>query len=66
MEFKVFDERKEKGLEDTAERALEQIEERDYEADLVASGIERTRIYKLGFAFEGKEVLVLEEAPKYA
>lgn len=66
MEFKVFDERKEKGLEDTARRALEQIEERDYEADLVASGIGRTRIYKLGFAFEGKEVLVLEETPKFA
>lgn len=61
MEFKVFDGRKEKSLEETAANALRQIEERQYEADLIAVGIRKERICKLGFAFEGKEVLVAME-----
>ncbi len=58
MEFKVFNARREKDLAETAANALLQIEERRYETDLVASGIARERICKLGFAFEGKDVIV--------
>lgn len=60
MEFKVLDERREKSLEETAQNALSQIEDRQYEADLLAAGIPKERIYKLGFAFCNKEVMVVE------
>ena len=60
MEFKVCEERTEKSLEQTAENALKQIEEKNYEADLLAAGIPAAKICKLGFAFQGKEVLVLK------
>ncbi len=60
IEFKVFDEKKENTLEDTARRALEQIEEKNYEAGLLARGIQRVRKY--GFAFQGKKVLIEEKA----
>ena len=56
MEFKVFDERKERSLEETLANALAQIEEKRYEADLIAAGISGEHICKLGFAFQGKEV----------
>jgi len=60
MEFKVCDERTEKSLEQTAENALKQIEEKNYEADLLAADIPAAKICKLGFAFQGKEALVLK------
>ena len=60
MEFKVFNEKKEKTIEETAVNALRQIEEKKYEADLLAAGIPGEKIYKLGFAFQGKEVYVEE------
>lgn len=56
IEFKLFDSRTEETLEDTTKRALEQIEEKNYEAELKARGIENVRKY--GFAFKGKEVLI--------
>ncbi len=59
LEFKVRDAKKEKDLEETAANALRQIEEKCYETDLLAEGIPKERIYKLGFAFEGKDVLVV-------
>ena len=59
LEFKVFDAKKEQSLEQTAANALKQIEEKNYEADLIAAGIGRGQIYKLGFAFQGKDVLVV-------
>ena len=58
MEFKVFNARKEKTLEDTVEAALNQIEEKQYDATLLSKGIPVERIYKYGFAFEGKKVLI--------
>ncbi len=58
IEFKVFNPRKEKTLEDTVRTALEQIEEKKYETALTARGISKEQIYKYGFAFEGKNVLI--------
>ena len=58
IEFKVFNPRKEKTLEDTVRTALEQIEEKKYEPALTARGIPKEQIYKYGFAFEGKNVLI--------
>ena len=49
----------EKDLSDTAKRALQQIKEKQYDADLIAKGIAKERIYKYGFAFRGKECLIL-------
>ena len=45
-------------LEDTAKSALRQIEEKDYDAELVSIGIPKERIRHYGFAFEGKKVLI--------
>ncbi|MCD7764157.1 MAG: ATP-binding protein [Lachnospiraceae bacterium] len=58
IEFKVFDSKKETTLEETAKRALEQIETKKYEIDLKARGIKT--VCKYGFAFRGKEVLIQE------
>ncbi len=58
IEFKVLDGDCEKTLEDTARSALKQIEERHYEDELLESGLNPDEIYKYGFAFSGKEVLI--------
>lgn len=60
LEFKVFNSRKETSLDDTIQSALTQIEEKNYEADLIARGIPAEHICKYGFAFEGKNVLIGE------
>ena len=58
LEFKVHNPKKEKTLEETVEVALKQIEEKQYEAGLIERGIAKEDIYKYGFAFEGKTVLI--------
>jgi hypothetical protein len=59
FEFKVKDkDDDETTLEDTVKNALTQIEEKQYEQELIQTGIPKANIRKYGFAFEGKKVLI--------
>ena len=58
MEFKVQNMTKEKSLEQTVENALCQINEKEYDTELLARGIKKERIRHYGFAFCGKKVLI--------
>ena len=58
LEFKIYEQETEEGLEDTVQAALMQIEGKQYEASLIEKGILAKDIRKYGFAFEGKRVLI--------
>ncbi len=58
IEFKVLDKKKEKSLEETVQRALKQIEEKEYSRGLLDRGFPPDQIRKYGFAFDGKKVLI--------
>ena len=58
LEFKAFNPRKEKTLEDTVANALQQINEKDYDCELLSRGVQKENIFHYGFAFEGKKVLI--------
>ena len=58
IEFKVHEPDEEESLQDTVRTALDQITEKNYDAELLAQGISAERIRHYGFAFEGKKVLI--------
>ena len=58
LEFKVQDTEEEKTLKESVEAALRLINEKKYEAELIAEGIMPERIRKYGFAFAGKKCLI--------
>ena len=58
IEFKVINPRKENSLEETIEAALKQIEEKNYDAELINRGVKEENIHHYGFAFKSKEVLI--------
>ena len=55
MEFKIS--KTKKGMEESAEKALKQIDEKKYDTKLKARGVKN--ILKIGIAFYGKEVKVV-------
>ena len=58
IEFKVINPKKEKTLEETVEAALNQIEDKGYDAELIKGGVKKENIHHYGFAFKGKNVLI--------
>ena len=58
IEFKVHDPDDEQDLGDTVKEALCQINKMQYATTLENRGVPAERVYKYGFAFEGKKVLI--------
>ncbi len=58
IEFKVHKPKREASLEETVQAALKQIQDKRYNADLLAEGFAQEQIRCYGFAFRGKEVLI--------
>ncbi len=58
IEFKVVHGKRKESLEDGVKAALQQIEEKQYEAVLLSRGMAAKQIRKYGFAFEGSRVLI--------
>ncbi len=51
-------------LEEAVQYVLDQITEKNYDADLLEQGIPAERIRHYGFAFEGKKVLIGQGKPE--
>ena len=64
IEFKVHEPDEEESLQDTVRTALDQIKEKNYDAELLLQGIPADRIRHYGFAFEGKKVLIGQDEIK--
>lgn len=58
IEFKVHKPLKEKDLTETVSNALNQIEEKQYAAKLIADGFAQENIRMYGFAFQGKNCMI--------
>ncbi len=58
IEFKVHKPSQEKDLAQTVANAHSQIDEKLYDAKLIADGFSPEQIRKYGFAFKGKECLI--------
>lgn len=58
LEFKVYNSSREKNLEETVQCALDQIENKNYDAELITHGVKKENIRHYGFAFDGKKVLI--------
>ena len=58
IEFKVQNKNKEPKLEDSVNSALHQIQNKNYDADLIQDGVNPDWIRHYGFAFKGKTVLI--------
>ena len=58
IEFKVVHTRRGETPEDALKAALEQIEKKKYASVLCERGVSHEKIWKYGFVFKGKEVLI--------
>ena len=58
LEFKVHDPEEEESLQETVQAVLMQIQEKQYDAELLELYIKPEQIHHYGFAFEGKKVLI--------
>ncbi len=64
IEFKVCSRMKKETLEEAVRSALDQIAEKNYDAELLSQGISADCIRHYGFAFEGKKVLIGQDEIK--
>lgn len=60
FEFKVCKEKGKNALMKTAIEACQQIDRLNYEKELLDAGVTKDKIRKYGFAFRGKEVLIMK------
>lgn len=58
LEFKVFNPRIDKSMKDTVLKALKQIDDKNYDVELIDRGFCKDQIFHYGFAFHGKCVLI--------
>lgn len=58
IEFKVCSRTRKETLEEAVQAALDQIEEKHYDEELLSLGFAGDQIRQYGFAFEGKRVLI--------
>ena len=61
IEFKVYDPDEEHNLQETAQKALQQIREKKYDTELLTLENRPESIYHYGFAFDGKKVYIQAE-----